>query len=241
MSEIAGRLAPQVGAYHLMRNEGGRGVLLGGVPGVERQGRGARRRGGRHARRRPSRWACGAEVTVLDLSLPSLRRLDIQFHGGVTTIASNAYNIAEEVREADLVIGSVLIPGRQGTASWSPTNWSRRCGRARCWSTSRSTRAAASRTRTPTTHDDPTFTVHESVFYCVANMPGAVPRTLDLRADQRDAALPHGGGGPGLAGRAARGPGAGRRPAPRHAGALANGPVGEAHGIDAVDPATLLA
>ena len=85
MSEIAGRLAPQVGAYHLMRNEGGRGVLLGGVPGVDaRQGRGARRRGRPACTRRRSRSACGPTVTVLDLSLPTLRRLDIQFHGGVT-------------------------------------------------------------------------------------------------------------------------------------------------------------
>ena len=97
MSEIAGRMAPLVGGYHLMRNEGGRGVLLGGVPGVTNGkvvvlGGGV---AGMHA----ATIALGmrAEVTVIDLSLPTLRRLDTQFHGGVKTIASNAYNIAEAV------------------------------------------------------------------------------------------------------------------------------------------------
>ena len=176
MSEVAGRLAPLVGAYHLMRNEGGRGVLIGGVPGVENArvvvlGGGV---AGMHA----AIIALGmrADVTVIDVSLPTLRRLDIQFHGQVKTAASNAFTIAAAVREADLVIGSVLIPGarapklvtnelvaqmRQGSVLVDIA-----VDQGGCFADSR-----------PTTHADPTFTVHESVFYCVANMPGAVPRT----------------------------------------------------------------
>src|SRR6478735_4897122 len=176
MSEIAGRLAPQVGAYHLMRNEGGRGVLLGGVPGVVNGkvvvlGGGV---AGAHA----ATIALGmrAEVTVLDLSLPTLRRLDLQFHGAVHTRASNAFNIAEEVRSADLVIGSVLIPGAKAPKLVSNELVSQMkpgsvlvdiaVDQGGCFADSH-----------PTTHDQPTFTVHQSLFYCVANMPGAVPRT----------------------------------------------------------------
>ena len=176
MSEVAGRLAPLVGAYHLMRNEGGRGVLLGGVPGVENArvvvlGGGV---AGMHA----ATIALGmrADVMVIDVSLPTLRRLDIQFHGQVKTSASNAFTIAAAVREADLVIGSVLIPGarapklvtnelvaqmREGSVLVDIA-----VDQGGCFADSH-----------PTTHADPTFTVHNSVFYCVANMPGAVPRS----------------------------------------------------------------
>ncbi len=176
MSEIAGRLSAQVGAYHLMRNEGGRGVLLGGVPGVVNGS--VVVLGGGVAGAHAATIALGmrADVTVLDLSLPALRRLDLQFHGAVTTVASNAFNIAEAVREADLVIGSVLIPGAKAPKLVSNELVSQMkpgsvlvdiaVDQGGCFADSR-----------PTTHDDPTFMVHESVFYCVANMPGAVPRT----------------------------------------------------------------
>lgn len=176
MSEIAGRLAPQAGAYHLMRNEGGRGVLLGGVPGVENGnvvvlGGGV---SGAHA----ASIALGmrANVTVLDVSLPTLRRLDQQFGGQVRTLASNSLTIAEQVAQADLVIGAVLIPGAK--APKLVTNAmvaSMRDGsvlvdiavdQGGCFADTHAT-----------THDNPTYTVHNSVFYCVANMPGAVPRT----------------------------------------------------------------
>ena len=239
MSEIAGRMAPLVGAYHLMRNEGGRGVLLGGVPGVTNGkvvvlGGGV---AGMHA----ATIAVGmrAEVTVIDLSLPTLRRLDTQFHGGVRTIASNAYNIAEAVREADLVIGSVLIPGakapklvtnelvaqmREGSVLVDIA-----VDQGGCFADSH-----------PTTHDDPTFAVHGSVFYCVANMPGAVPRSSTFALT--NATLPY------LTALAASGwQSALRADAALAAGlttsggVLANAPVGAAHGIEAVAPATLLA
>ena len=238
MSEIAGRMAPLVGGYHLMRNEGGRGVLLGGVPGVTNGkvvvlGGGV---AGMHA----ATIAVGmrAEVTVIDLSLPTLRRLDTQFHGGVRTIASNAYNIAEAVRDADLVIGSVLIPGAK--APKLVTNElvaQMRDGsvlvdiavdQGGCFADSR-----------PTTHDDPTFTVHGSVFYCVANMPGAVPRSSTFALT--NATLPY------ITALASNGWQAALRADDALAaglttsgGALANGPVGAAHGIATVTPASLI-
>ncbi len=239
MSEIAGRMAPLVGAYHLMRNEGGRGVLLGGVPGVT-NGR-VVVLGGGVAGMHAATIALGmrAEVTVIDLSLPTLRRLDTQFHGGVKTIASNAYNIAEAVKDADLVIGSVLIPGakapklvtnelvaqmREGSVLVDIA-----VDQGGCFEDTRAT-----------THDDPTFTVHGSVFYCVANMPGAVPRSSTFALT--NATLPY---VTALADRgwqaALRADSALAGGLTTHEGQLANLPVGQAHGIQTVDPATLLA
>ena len=238
MSEIAGRLAPQVGAYHLMRNEGGRGVLLGGVPGVTNAkvvvlGGGV---AGMHA----AEIALGmrAEVSILDVSLPTLRRLDVSFHGAVRTLASTAFSIAEEVKAADLVIGSVLIPGAKApklvtndlVAEMKPGSVlvDIAVDQGGCFEDSR-----------PTTHADPTFVVHNSVFYCVANMPGAVPRSSTFALT--NATLPY---ITGLANRGWRGAlavdpalAAGLH---THDGVLANLPVGEAHGIDAVPPASLL-
>lgn len=180
-----------------------------------------------------------AEVTVIDLSLPTLRRLDTQFHGGVRTIASNTYNIAEAVEDADLVIGSVLIPGarapklvtndlvaqmREGSVLVDIA-----VDQGGCFQDTHAT-----------THDDPTFTVYGSVFSCVANMPGAVPRSSTFALT--NATLPY------LTALADQGWQAALRADPAlagglttHAGQLANLPVGQAHGIDAVEPAALLA
>ncbi|GGM13238.1 alanine dehydrogenase [Nakamurella endophytica] len=239
MSEIAGRMAPLVGAYHLMRNEGGRGVLLGGVPGVENGkvvvlGGGV---AGMHA----AIIAQGmrADVTVIDLSLPTLRRLDVQFHGGVKTIASNAYNIAQAVRDADLVIGSVLIPGakapklvtndlvaqmREGSVLVDIA-----VDQGGCFEDTR-----------PTTHDEPTFQVHGSVFYCVANMPGAVPRSSTFALT--NATLPYVTALADRGWRAALGADAALAAGlTTHAGELASAPVGQAHGLPATSPAALLA
>ncbi len=238
MSEIAGRLAPQVGAYHLMRNEGGRGVLLGGVPGVVNGtvvvlGGGV---AGAHA----ATIALGmrADVTVLDLSIPVLRRLDVQFHGAVRTIASNSFNIAEAVRDADLVIGSVLIPGAKAPKLVSNELVSQMkpgsvlvdiaVDQGGCFEDSH-----------PTTHDDPTFTVHGSVFYCVANMPGAVPRTSTYALT--NATLPY------VAALAERGwqqaislDHALAAGLTTHRGAVTNLAVARAHGYEAVDPYSLV-
>lgn len=176
MSEVAGRLATQVGAYHLMRNEGGRGVLLGGVPGVDAAkvvvlGGGVV---GTHA----AQIAVGmrADVTVLDLSVPRLRELDDLFGGRVRTVASSAWAIERELLDADLVVGAVLLPGARAPRLVTDELVARMphgsvlvdvaVDQGGCFESTRAT-----------THDDPTFRVHDSVFYCVANMPGAVPVT----------------------------------------------------------------
>ncbi|MHA7132811.1 alanine dehydrogenase [Oerskovia turbata] len=179
MSEVAGRMATQVGAYHLMRPAGGSGVLLGGVPG-SRPGR-VVILGGGTAGRHAAEIAVGmrAEVTILDLSLPVLRGLDREFAGHVRTVASSAYAIEQEVLAADLVIGAVLVAGARAPRLVTNDLVSRMkpgsvlvdvaVDQGGCFEDSR-----------PTTHDDPTFQVHGSTFYCVANMPGAVPVTSTL-------------------------------------------------------------
>ena len=180
MSEVAGRLAPQVGAYHLMSansaGSGGRGVLMGGVPGVRGAdvvviGAGV---SGQNAAQ--VALGMGAEVTVLDLSIPKLRAVDARFGGAVRTVTSNSYELQRAVVAADLVVGAVLVPGARAPKLVGNELVARmRPGsvlvdiaidQGGCFADSR-----------PTTHDDPTFPVHGSVFYCVANMPGAVPHT----------------------------------------------------------------
>jgi alanine dehydrogenase len=176
MSEVAGRLSIQVGGYHLMRAAGGRGVLLGGVPGTPKArvvviGGGV---AGEHAA--ANALGMGADVTVIDVSLPRLRALEIQFGGRIQTRASSPYEIAAQLADADLVIGSVLIPGAAApklvtdamVAGMKPGSVlvDIAIDQGGCFEGSH-----------PTTHDDPTFAVHDSVYYCVANMPGAVPET----------------------------------------------------------------
>ncbi|MEU4692226.1 alanine dehydrogenase [Actinoplanes sp. NPDC023714] len=176
MSEVAGRLAPQVGAYHLMRQGGGRGVLMGGVPGVYAAkvvviGAGV---SGLNA----AAIALGmqAEVLLLDKNVARLRAVDADYRGHIQTIASNAYEIEKAVLDADLVIGAVLVPGAKAPTLISNDLVARMkpgsvlvdisIDQGGCFEDSR-----------PTTHDAPTYRVHESMFYCVANMPGAVPHT----------------------------------------------------------------
>ncbi|MFE3290871.1 alanine dehydrogenase [Rhodococcus sp. NPDC059234] len=176
MSEVAGRLAPQAGAYHLMTNSGGRGVLMGGVPGVRPAN--VVVLGGGVAGQNATAIAAGmhADVTVLDLNPARLREIDAQYHGRVRTVASNRLELEQAVLGADLVIGAVLIPGARAPKLVSNELVSRMkpgsvlvdiaIDQGGCFEDSR-----------PTTHAEPTFRVHNSVFYCVANMPGAVPRT----------------------------------------------------------------
>jgi alanine dehydrogenase len=176
MSEVAGRLAPQVGSYHLMRSGGGRGVLMGGVPGVYAAkvvviGAGV---SGMNA----AAIALGmqAEVLVLDKNIARLRAADADYRGHLQTVASNAYEIEKAVLDADLVIGAVLVPGAKAPNLISNDLVSRMkpgsvlvdiaIDQGGCFEDSR-----------PTTHADPVYPVHESMFYCVANMPGAVPHT----------------------------------------------------------------
>jgi alanine dehydrogenase len=176
MSEVAGRLAPQVGAYTMMRAEGGRGILMGGVSGVYAAkvvviGAGV-------AGMNAAAIALGmqAEVLLLDRNVERLREMDRIYQGHVQTVASNSYEVDRAIADADLVIGAVLVPGAK--APRLVTN--EQVGRMKpgsvlvdisidqggCFEDSR-----------PTTHADPTYPVHRSVFYCVANMPGAVPHT----------------------------------------------------------------
>jgi alanine dehydrogenase len=159
-----------------MKNEGGTGVLMGGVPGTPKAkvvviGGGV---AGEHA----ATIAHGmqADVTVIDISLPKLRELDARFKGEIKTRVSTAYEIAEQLKDADLVIGSVLIPGEKApklvtdemVKGMKPGSVlvDIAIDQGGCFENSK-----------PTTHDDPTFKVHNSVYYCVANMPGAVPAT----------------------------------------------------------------
>jgi alanine dehydrogenase len=176
MSEVAGRLAPQVGAYSLMRNSGGRGVLPGGVPGVSPARVTVIGGGVSGVNAATIALGLGADVTILDLSLPRLRQIDAQFGGRVKTLVSNSYTIEQSVIEADMVIGAVLVPGAKAPTLVSNELVKRMkpgsvlvdiaIDQGGCFEDSR-----------PTTHQDPVYRVHESVFYCVANMPGAVPNT----------------------------------------------------------------
>ncbi|MFT4086747.1 MAG: alanine dehydrogenase [Gordonia sp. (in: high G+C Gram-positive bacteria)] len=176
MSEVAGRLAPQAGAYHLMRSEGGRGVLMGGVPGTEPADVVVIGGGVSGVNAATVAAGMGAQVTVFDLDVAKLRAVDARFGGRVHTRYSTSLALADAVKRADLVIGAVLVPGAKAPVLVSNSLVAQMkpgsvlvdiaIDQGGCFEDSR-----------PTTHDDPTFTVHDSVFYCVANMPGAVART----------------------------------------------------------------
>ena len=176
MSEVAGRLAPQLGAYHLLRPEGGRGVLLGGVPGV------APAKvvvlGGGVVGTNAALIASGmrAQVVVVDRSLPRLRQLDDLFEGRVRTVASTRWSIERELLDADLVVGAVLLPGARTPRLVSNDLVARMQDGSVLVDVSVDQGGCFEDTH-PTTHDEPTFRVHGSVFYCVANMPGAMPVT----------------------------------------------------------------
>ena len=176
MSEVAGRMAPQVGAYHLMAQGGGRGTLMGGVSGVYAAkvvviGAGV---SGMNA----AAIALGmqAEVLLLDRNLDKLRDADKIYQGHLQTIASNAFEVERAVLDADLVIGAVLVPGAKAPTVVTNDLVARMkpgsvlvdiaIDQGGCFEDSR-----------PTTHAEPTYKVHGSIFYCVANMPGAVPHT----------------------------------------------------------------
>ncbi len=176
MSEVAGRLAPQVGAHTLMRAQGGRGVLMGGVSGVYAAkvvviGAGV---SGMNA----AAIALGmqAEVLLLDRNVVKLRAADAIYQGHCQTVTSNAYEIERAIADADMVIGAVLVPGAKAPTLITNEQVSRMkpgsvlvdisIDQGGCFEDSHAT-----------THADPTYQVHNSVFYCVANMPGAVPHT----------------------------------------------------------------
>ncbi|MBA3300381.1 MAG: alanine dehydrogenase, partial [Thermoleophilaceae bacterium] len=239
MSEVAGRLAPQAGAYQLMRQGGGRGVLMGGVSGVYAAkvvviGAGV---SGMNA----AAIALGmqAEVLLLDKNIERLRQADRIYQGHLQTVASNAYEIERAVLDADLVIGAVLVPGAKAPTLISNEQVSRMkpgsvlvdisIDQGGCFEDSR-----------PTTHDNPTYPVHDSVFYCVANMPGAVPHTSTYALT--NVTLPY------AAALADKGWKQAMRDDPNlalglntHAGGLTNAPVAQAHGREAVGLEQVLA
>ena len=238
MSEVAGRLAPQVGAYHLMRSGGGRGTLMGGVPGVYAAkvvviGAGV---SGQNA----AAIALGmqAEVLLLDRNIARLQQMDAIYQGHCQTVASNAYEIEKAVLDADLVIGAVLVPGAKAPTLISNELVSRMqpgsvlvdisIDQGGCFEDSR-----------PTTHADPTYRVHDSVFYCVANMPGAVPHTstyalTNVTLPYAVALADHGWRAALTADHSlARG-------LNTHDGALISTPVAQAHGYTATELADVL-
>jgi alanine dehydrogenase len=238
MSEVAGRMAPQVGAHHLQRDGGGRGVLMGGVSGVYAAkvvvlGAGV---SGMNA----AAIALGmqAEVLLVDKNIARLRSADAIYQGHLQTVASNTYEIERAAIDADLVIGAVLVPGAKAPMLISNALVAKMkpgsvlvdisIDQGGCFEDSH-----------PTTHAEPTYRVHNSVFYCVANMPGAVPHTstyaltnvtlpfaLELanlgwrEALRSDAALL-----PGLH---------------THEGALTIEPVADAHGLPWTSPEQVL-
>jgi len=238
MSDVAGRLAPQAGAYHLMRQGGGRGVLMGGVSGVYAAkvvviGAGV---SGMNA----AAIALGmqAEVLLLDRNIDKLRDADRIYQGHLQTVASNTYEVERAVLDADLVIGAVLVPGAKAPTLVSNDLVSRMqpgavlvdisIDQGGCFEDSR-----------PTTHADPTYPVHDTVFYCVANMPGAVPHTSTYALT--NVTLPY---AIALADKgweqAMRDDDSLALGLNTHAGSLTNAPVAAAHGQDNVPLAEVL-
>ncbi|MFI7075436.1 alanine dehydrogenase [Micromonospora sediminicola] len=238
MSEVAGRLAPQVGAFYMMRTGGGRGVLPGGVSGVYAAKTVVIGAGVSGLNAAAIALGLQSEVLLLDKNVARLRSADAIYRGHLQTVASNAYEIERAVLDADLVIGAVLVPGAKAPKLISNELVSRMkpgsvlvdiaIDQGGCFEDSR-----------PTTHADPVYKVHDSIFYCVANMPGAVPNTstyaltnvtlpyaLELanqgwqQALRSDPALALG--------------------LNTHAGKVVYGPVAEAHGMDVLPLAEVL-
>lgn len=176
MSEVAGRLSVQIGAQYLMKHNGGNGKLLGGVSGVRPANVVVLGAGTAGSNAVAIAAGMRADVTVFDINIAALKRLDDIYQGRVHTVVSNRAEIAKALETADVVIGSVLIPGSSTpklvtndmVAHMQPGSVliDIAIDQGGCFEDSH-----------PTTYDDPTFTVHDTVFYCVANMPGAVPNT----------------------------------------------------------------
>ncbi|MEW2331754.1 alanine dehydrogenase [Micromonospora chersina] len=238
MSEVAGRLAPQVGAFYMMRTGGGRGVLPGGVSGVYAAKTVVIGAGVSGLNAAAIALGLQSEVLLLDKNVARLRQADAIYRGHLQTVASNAYEIERAVLDADLVIGAVLVPGAKAPKLISNELVSRMkpgsvlvdiaIDQGGCFEDSR-----------PTTHADPVYKVHDSIFYCVANMPGAVPNTstyaltnvtlpyaLELANQGWQQALRN---DPALA-----------LGLNTHAGQVVYGPVAEAHGMDTLPLAKVL-
>lgn len=180
MSEVAGRMAPQIGAQFLEKVHGGMGILLSGVPGVQRGT--VTIIGGGVAGTNAAKMAIGlgAKVTIIDLNPDRLRQLDDIFGSDVTTLMSNPYNIAEAVKDSDLVIGAVLIPGAKAPKLVTEAMIQSMKPGSVVVDIAIDQGGIFETTDRITTHDNPTYVKHDVVHYAVANMPGAVPRTSTL-------------------------------------------------------------
>jgi alanine dehydrogenase len=238
MSEVAGRLAPIVGANTMLKPNGGPGLLVPGVPGTHPAVVTVIGAGVAGSNATGVAVGLGAEVTVLDTNIARLRELDAVYAGRIKTIASNSFEVQKAVIASDLVIGAVLVPGARAPKLVSNETVSRmRPGsvlvdiavdQGGCFADSHAT-----------THANPTFTVHGSLFYCVANMPGAVPHTSTYALT--NATLPYvraiasRGWRSALAGDAALAAGLNV-----HAGAVTNNAVADAHGLAGVPLASIL-
>ncbi|HJV16624.1 MAG TPA: alanine dehydrogenase [Bacillales bacterium] len=180
MSEVAGRMATQIGAQFLQKFNGGQGILLAGVPGVNR-GK-VTIIGGGIVGTNAAKMAIGlgADVTILDLSPDRLRQLDDIFGNSIKTLMSNPFNIADAVKEADLLVGAVLIPGAKAPKLVSEEMVKSMKPGSVIVDVAIDQGGIVATSDHVTTHDNPTFEKHGVVHYSVANMPGAVPRTSTL-------------------------------------------------------------
>lgn len=238
MSEVAGRLSTIVGANTMLKPNGGPGLLVPGVPGTSPARVTVLGGGVAGTNAAAVAVGLGADVTILDTNIARLRELDALYAGRVKTIASNAFEIEHSLLSADLVIGSVLIPGAQTPKLVSNALVARMkpgsvlvdisVDQGGCFEDSH-----------PTTHADPTFTVHGSLFYCVGNMPGAVPHTSTYALT--NATLPY---TRALASQgwqeAFRADAALARGLNVHDGAVYNAPVAEAHGLESREIESIL-
>jgi alanine dehydrogenase len=239
MSEVAGRLAPIVGANAMLKPNGGPGLLVPGVPGTYPATIVVLGGGVAGTNAVSVAVGLGAEVVVLDTNLARLRELDALYAGRIRTVASNAFEIDRACVAADMVIGSVLVPGAKAPKLVSNELVSRMkpgsvlvdiaVDQGGCFADSH-----------PTTHADPTFPVHGSLFYCVANMPGAVPNTSTYALT--NATLPYVRAIAALGWKnALRADAALALGLNTHAGSVVNGPVATAHGLEHLDLAAVLA
>jgi alanine dehydrogenase len=232
MSEVAGRMATQVGAHLLERAQGGRGILLGGVSGVHAANVVVLGAGVSGLNAAVIALGMQADVTILDKNIAKLRDVDRIYQGHAQTIASSLFEVERACLDADLVIGAVLVPGAKAPTLVTNDLVSRMKPGSVLIDIAVDQGGCFEDTR-PTTHAEPTYRVHQSVFYAVANMPGAVPNTstyaltnvtlpyaLELAArGWRDALATDPALALGLN---------------THEGALVYGPVGEAHGITTI-------
>jgi alanine dehydrogenase len=229
MSEVAGRLAPIVGANAMLRPHGGPGLLVPGVAGTRPANVVVIGAGVAGTNAVALSVGLGAQVTVLDTNIQRLREMDDDYAGRIVTIASNAFEIERAVLAADLVIGAVLVPGAKAPKLVSNALVSRMKPGSVLVDIAVDQGGCFEDTR-PTTHADPTYAVHGSIFYCVANMPGAVAHTSTYALT--NATLPYVRAIANSGWRdALRADPALALGLNTHAGSVVNGPVATAHGL----------